>query len=474
MGKKRDNKSDSIALGTTIASTGSITGAIWKLSWPVMLGMIVQTFMGIVDIFFVNRLGVDQAAAVIVSDSIFGVLFVFSSLISIGSLSIISRYVGSGDFRKLKMLSAQSVFYTVLISIAITAFSLLSLDIVLGLFSLTPVVTQYAKEYLVIRLLGIVFAFLNETFRSMIHGLGDSYTPMKILIISNIINIILTPALMFGFFFIPAMGVFGAALATVIAIVFASIVLYFRYLYSFGLMRTRVFLGYMKFQWSNLKSILNIGVFSTVSNITRPFTGMIMYKIASMHSIHAVAAFGNGGRLLGLMFIILNGLQVACSVLVGQSTGAGRQGDVSRVVKESLKVALLNVLAFGLLFLIFPSALLWLFTGDPLVISIGSDYLRIVYVGVIFCAFTTVFGGYFIGIGYTKPSMAASLIANYLVKLPIAFLFIVMLGMSLTWLWYAISISILVEAFVVSYWYIKKRNLYKKGKLPAISCLRSG
>ncbi len=442
----------------TASDSKSMTGAIWKLSWPVMLGMIVQTFMGIVDIFFVNMLGVEQAAAVVISDSIFGVLFVFSSLISVGSLSIISRYVGSGRLKELKSFSAQAVLYTIIFSAFITISSLLGLNAVLGLFSLSSAVTVYTRKYLVLRLLSLVFAFLNETFRSMIHGLGDSYTPMKILIVSNIINIILTPVLIFGFLFIPGYGITGAAAATVIAILFATILLYFRYLKSFAIKGSGEFLSYLRFQFKNLKKILDIGVFSTVSNITRPFTGMIMYKIAALHSTHAVAAFGNGGRLLGLIFIILNGLQVACSVLVGQNTGAGNITAVGRVVKESLKIAVYNVLAFSIVFLIFPSALMWIFTREPEVISIGADYLRIVYTGVIFCAFTTVFGGYFIGIGYTKPSMVASLTANYLVKLPIAILFIIILKMSLDWLWYAISFSILAEAFVVSCWYRSRRK----------------
>lgn len=435
----------------------NILNSVWKLAWPVMLGMLVQTFMGIVDIFFVNRMGVDQSAAVVLSDSIFGVLFVFSNLISVGSLSLIARYMGKGDFNNVKTLSVQAVYYTMLIGIGITLFSLMGLNFLLGLFDLTDSVFHFSRQYLIIRVIGLTFAFLNETFRSMMHGMGDSYTPMKILILSNILNIILTPVLIFGFFIIPGFGVVGASSATVIAIVFATIILYRRYLISFSIHTTREFRKILRFSFLYLKDILNIGIFSTVSHITRPFTGMIMFRIAAFHSTYALAAFGNGGRLIGMMFIILQGLQVACSVLVGQNMGSGNESKVKRIISESLKLALLNVFAFGILFFIFPRYLLWFFINDPDVVAIGINYLRIVYIGVIFCAFTVIFGGYFIGIGFTKPSMIASLIANYVIKLPIAILFIIVLSLDLNWLWYAISLSIIGEAFVLIYWYRKKK-----------------
>lgn len=431
----------------------NIRSSIWKLSIPVVIGMIIQTFMGIVDIFFVNRLGVDQSAAVVISDSIFGVLFVFSSLVSIGAISVISRYVGMGDTKGLKLISAQSIYFTTVLGISITLLSIIGLDYVLGLFSLTENVIYYVNQYLVLRLIGLSFFFLNDTLRSLMHALGDSFTPMKVLIMTNLLNIVLTPVLIFGFGIIPGLGIIGAALATVIASFTGVILLFNRYMRSFGISGFSHFMGLFSLKMIYFKEIINIGVFSTVSNITRPLTGMIMFKIAALHSTQAVAAFGNGGRLIGLIFIILQGLQVACSVLVGQFTGAKDTGAVRTVVKESLKIALFNVFAFGIIFFIFPRQLLWLFIQDAEVVAIGVNYLRIVYAGVIFCAFTVIFGGYFIGTGFTKPSMIASLVANYVVKLPFAYILIIMLQLGLNWLWYAISFSIVAEAMILYGWY---------------------
>jgi Na+-driven multidrug efflux pump len=208
-----------------------------------------------------------------------------------------------------------------------------------------------------------------------------------------------------------------------------------------------------------LRRIAKVGFYSVLYSITRPFTGMMMFQIAARSGDSAIAAFGIGGRWFSLMFIIIGALETAISIMVGQSMGSKNMDRIGLLVKEGLRIAMISVLALGIPYVLFAKFLMQIFIQDQEVIEFGIRYLRIVFVGLLFIPFTTVFNAVFKGAGDTAPPMTGALVANWAVKIPLAYLLSV-LGLNSDGVWTAIAISVAAEALVV--WLLFKRGKWKE------------
>jgi len=286
-----------------------------------------------------------------------------------------------------------------------------------------------------------------------VQATGDTKNPVKVFILANVINIVLD----YYFIMVLGKGIEGAAVATVMAEIVAFLLmslLVFRNIYD-GVLKTLI--ASITFEKLVAVRILKIGGFAVMQMITRPFTGLIMFRLVLAQGVEAGAAFGVGGRMFNFVFIFLAGLGTAMSVMVGQSLGKHDEEGVDLLIKQGLVLATINMVIFAIPFYIFPKALIGAFIGDAEVIRIGANYLRITYTGVLLAVFSTVFGSAFSGAGDTFPPMVASLIGNWMVKIPLAYLLTQYFNMSENGVWLAISISVVAEAAVMSFW-------FKKGK----------
>lgn len=219
----------------------------------------------------------------------------------------------------------------------------------------------------------------------------------------------------------------------------------------------------IKLDRASNQRILKIGSWACIQQITRPITGMLMYRIVFMTGGAAgAAAFGVGGQLFGYTFIFISGLGMATSILVGQALGRNDQKDAMQVVKHSMKLCVINMLVFIIPYIIFPDVFMKIFIQDPEVVNIGISYLRITYLGLLFIVIQTAYGGAFNGSGDTKPPMIASLFANVAFKLPLAYYLSVVRGFATNGVWIAISLSILVEAFILIYYFKKGKWIHKQ------------
>jgi putative MATE family efflux protein len=253
-------------------------------------------------------------------------------------------------------------------------------------------------------------------------------------------------------------GVKGAAGATLLGIVFSLVYLTIAVLKALNINIFHLF-SKVRLTAAMLRRITKVGFYSVLYSITRPFTGMLMFQIAAKSGDGAVAAFGIGGRWFSLIFIILGGLETAISIMVGQSMGSKDMDKINHLVREGLKIAAMSLLVLGIPYVLFSKYLMQVFIQDQLVIEFGVRYLRIVFIGLLFIPLTTVFNAVFKGAGDTAPPMAGALIANWAVKIPLAYLLSI-LGMNSDGVWTAIAISIAAEAFVV--WMLFKRGKWKE------------
>ncbi|HAS74232.1 MAG TPA: MATE family efflux transporter [Clostridiales bacterium UBA8960] len=432
---------------------------IWTLAWPVMVGQALHTVLVLTDMWFIARLGSTEAAAAGTGTSLLGVIQVLPALVSAGVVALVARYTGANDHQSIRKISSCGLTLSLIIGAVVTLISILGLEQLLWIFGdADATVLRLSKAYVGIGLIGIPFFFYNATSRAIVQATGDTKNPVKIFIFANIVNIVLD----YVFIYIFHWGIEGAAYATVTSEIVAfslmtGLVLRNIYESSFKLAIENVTL-----HLETVKRILRIGGFAVMQMITRPFTGLIMYRLVLAQGVAAGAAFGVGGRMFNFVFIFLAGLGTAMSVMVGQSLGKSDFEGAKVLVRQGLFLAALNMLIFAIPFYLFPHILIGVFVQDAEVVSIGVNYLRITYTGVLFAILTTVFGAAFSGAGDTFPPMLASLVGNWVIKIPLAYFLTTRWDMGPNGVWLAICLSVIAEAFVMAVWFGKGKWQHKK------------
>ncbi len=424
---------------------------IIDLTWPIMVGMLLQMFLGTVDLKFVSRLGTEAAAAVSLGTSTIGVIFVFTALIATSLVALVSQAAGRKDHGGVILAAGGGLLLSGVVGLALTlVLPPLAGPIVSLLFNPNPAVHRLTVSYLQVVFASSLFVFLSAAGRSILQGKKDTLTPLKILIFSNLVNIVLDPF----FIFTLNMGIRGAAVATMIGHLIAA-ALFLRVLFHEVFGGKHIFIdavfvkGYRRFQ-----SLIHIGGYASLQQVTRPITGLLMFRIVyAVGGNSGTAAFGIGGQLFGYTFVFLTGLSLAVSILVGHAIGSLRIQRIEYLINVSMLLAITNVVVFGFFYLLIPEQLLGWFLQDPQVITKGVSYLKIVYGGLLFVPIPMVLGGVFNGAGATVYPMLASLVANLFFKVPVAYLLATVLKWGLDGVWAAIGLSVIVEAAVIWYFF---------------------
>lgn len=431
----------------------SIRREIWQLSYPVMIVITLNTLFGMVDLKFISYLGTVPTAGTVLATSLLDVVMVLSGMISSGTMAIAARSFGADDMEEYEDVAKQSIIFSIVFGLIVYGLANLFKIQLLGIFNSTEQSIAYSLQYLNIVFITVPVNFVTSVLVSILHAKGDTKKPMAALVIANSLNILLDWLFIIVFHW----GVQGAAAATLLGIVFTLIYLMIAVMKALQTNIVHLFSN-IRLTLNMLKRIIKVGIFSVLYGITRPFTGMLMFQIAAESGVAAVAAFGIGGRWFSLVFIILGGLEAAIAILVGQNLGSKNLEKIKHLIKEGLIVALLSLVAFGIPYLIFPRQLMLLFTKDQQVVEFGIRYLRIVFLGLIFVPFTSVFNSAFRGSGDTMPPMIGALVANWVIKIPLAYL-LSRMGMHSDGVWTAIATSVAAEAFVT--WLFFRRGNWK-------------
>lgn len=428
---------------------------IFSLSWPVMVGMILQSFLSTVDTYFISNLGTSEASASSLGNSASSVIFVISTIVSAGTIALVSRSYGDGDMAGVKRFSGESIMLSFIIGLILSILCYCYTGKIIKLaFNPKPTEAVLAEEYLSVIFSGTVFVFLNSAVRTVLHALGDTKTPLIVFGISNVINAILDPIFMFPLGF----GIKGAAIATVLSMIFSFLMISVILIKKIYASSIKDLVENMLLNMNDSIRILKIGGWACLQQIARPITGMLMFSLVyEVGNREGTAAFGIGGQLFNYTFIILAGLSTAISIMVGQSLGRGDIDECDSIIKEGLKLSAINMAFFAIPYMVLPAEMMGIFIKDPLVIKHGVEYLRIVYIGIIFVMFTTTYGGAFQGAGDTFPPMISSLIANVILKLPLAYVLAKYFGMGTIGVWIAVALSVVIESGIIAFYFKKGR-----------------
>jgi putative MATE family efflux protein len=437
-------------------SEGSIAKHLVTFSLPMFLGNLLQALYNTVDSIWVGRfLGPASLGAVSVS---FPIVFSLVALVlglTMASNVMVAQYYGAKDHNMVKKTVANTVTVLSLSALILTVVGIVLTPAMLRLINTPADIMDEAVSYLRIFLSGMLFVFLYNGASGIMRGLGDSRTPLRFLFVATVVNIVLDPLLIFGIGPFPAMGVAGAALATVIAqgVSFALVALYLR--------KAEDLLPDTKEQWQFdgriIKDMFRIGLPSGVQQLLVSLGGLTITSIVNSFGTATTAAYGAAVRLDQFAFMPTMSVGLAVSALTGQNLGAGKEERVKDVVKAGLQLSITITAVVSLIAVLFPKVLLVLFTKDQAVLEVGSQYLRIV--GLSYAAFAAmfVFTGVLRGAGDTIPTMFITLTSLWLVRVPLAKLLSSIPALGVNGIWMGVALSPLA-GLLVSYLY------YRTGK----------
>lgn len=432
---------------------GSIARTVVSLALPVVAGMFMEFALSITDFFWVGKLGTQAQDAVTSSMVIIWSVFSSISIISVGITALISRYIGAQRPDKAAFFVKQGMMLALFLGslVAVVGFTFSS-DF-LEFMEAGPDTLAMAVPYIRIFFASSILFFAAETGYAAFRASGDTRTPTKIAVMVVVMNLVLDPMLIFGFGPIPAMGVSGASLATGISILFGAIIVLSK------IARGR--LGYevrllhnCRPQLHEMYRIARIGLPMSIQQFVFSGVYWFLIKIVHQYGEQAAAAMGIGNRMESFSYLTCYGFSMAASTMVGQNLGAGKPDRAARCAWGSLGIAVALTLVTSAVFILLPRQLANIFSSDPTVIAIATDYLIILGLSQMAMAFEIVLEGAFAGAGDTIPPMLVA-IPGAIIRIPLAYYLAFNLGWGINGVWWTLTITSLIKAVVLAIWFYR-------------------
>ena len=420
---------------------------IFTLSWPAVTEHLFFTVTAFVDMVMVSRLGTDSIAAVGLASTLFFIFVsVFGFPLRIAAQALTARFSGERSPKKIKISGGNVLFVSVVLGMAISLLGIFGSNILMSLMGTSESVYDLGSKYLTIVLGCSVFAFVYFSSTGIIRGMGDTRTPMFLMGLGNIFNIIFNYFLIFGIGIFPRLGVAGAAIATGGAYILGGIlILLIMHL------RKRIPVSAADIRRIDPKAIQNIWKIASPAMLEfgiRRTSLFFFMKMVAYLGTAALAAHQLALRIESFSFMIGIGFGIASSTLVGQSLGVGRVDLADESIKKIsyYAVAVMSLIAF--FFVLKPEAVFLIFKPEFEVKIFAVIAIIVAAFEQIPLAFLIVIAGGLNGAGDTKTPMIISFIGSIPVRLSLAYLFAFKLGYGFAGIWLAAVCDWFVEAIL--------------------------
>ncbi len=356
-------------------TTAPIPELIRRLTIPASIGFFFNTMYNVVDTFYAGKLSTDALAALSLSFPIFFILLAMGSGFSTGATALIGNALGAGNRRLAACIASQGVLISTVLSVVVMILGYLTVEPLFRLLGASDEYLVICLDYMHTILAGAFLPLTGFMLNGVLNAQGDMTSYRNYLIGATLLNIGLDPWLMFGGFGVPAMGIKGLAVATLIAQFLGVLYLAWQARKTGLLYRSEG--AHWKPQMPELKAITGQGVPASLNMMTVALGILIITWFLSHFSKNAVAAYGVATRIEQLVLLPTIGLNSATMALVAQNGGAGRFGRVRTTVRTALVYGAVAMFFGGLLIWFGSDFLMERFTSDPAVIAVGGHYLRI-------------------------------------------------------------------------------------------------
>ncbi len=400
-------------------TTGSLNRAILLLAIPMVLEMVLESLFAVVDVFWVGRLGADAIATVGLTESLLSLVFAIGLGLSLSTTAMVARRIGEKDPEGAAVAGVQAIVLGLGVSVLIGLPCAFYAPQLLQLMGASPQVVAVGGGYARIALGGggaILMLFLNN---AIFRGAGDAAIAMRLLWVSNIINLVLDPCLIFGWGPFPKLGVTGAALATFTG---RSIgVAYQLYRLMRGSERIRILRKQIRVEVPVLLRLVRVSLTGILQFAIAHTSWIGLVRIVSIFGSAALAGYTIAIRIVVFVILPSWGLSNAAATLVGQNLGAKQPQRAETSVWRTGLYNMLFLGTIGIVFIIFAEPIVRLFTHDPEVIPLAASCLRIVSYGNIGYAYGMVMLQAFNGAGDTVTPTIVNFFGFWLLEIPLAY-----------------------------------------------------
>jgi putative MATE family efflux protein len=350
-----------------------------RMTLPMIVGMVVLMTFGLVDTFFIGLLGTQELAAISFT---FPVTFTVISLnigLGIGTSAVIAKLLGSGQHNQAKETATGALMLTMVLAIVLAIIGVITMDPIFRLMGADENELVFVKEYMWVWYAAGVFLAMPMVGNSVLRASGDTKTPSYVMAFGGLINVVLDPILIFGWGPVPAFGIQGAAIATLIA--WAVGLFYILYVLAVK----RKLIEPKLLNWQQLTrstgGILKIGLPAAGANMLTPISAGIVTSIVAGYGPEAVAAWGVGGRLESIASIVVLSLSMSLPPFISQNFGANKLERVGQAYSLCVKFVIVWQLIIFAILALLAGVIANIFTNEPKVSSTIVLFLVIMPIG---------------------------------------------------------------------------------------------
>ena len=434
---------------------GPILKTLVRLAVPVTIAMVMFTVYLMVDLYFVGRLGPEAVAALSISGNAFFIHLGFSAILGTGGMALIAQAFGRKDYDYAARVFKQCILLALMVGVVEAAVGLMIAPAYIKYFGGTGKSLEWGIQYFQIFVISFLFMILLYTIGNCYRGMGNTKTPMIIMLQANLMNIVLDPILIFGWLGLPGMGVRGAALASVISQIYALAI----YAYLLFIKDSHIDIkGKWQLNLGIIRKSLYIGVPSGLNHFLLAANLLITFRVISEYGTAALASIGIGFRILQAIYIPVIAVASAMAAIVGQNFGANKYKRITGTFARAWLISTMFMLFCTAVCQTFPDYIIGIFSNDPDVIRFGVSYLRVFSLGFIMVGAIMVFSAVFQGLGKTYPSLIGAVVDNALFA-GLVFTLPVYFSWGIQSIWWIKLTTAIIETAVVAVWL--KRELQR-------------
>ena len=419
------------------------------MSLPMIISMLVQALYNVVDSMFVAQLNENALTAVSLAFPIQNLMIAVAAGTGVGINALLSKSLGEKKFETANTIAKNGILLGILSSLVFAILGLLGSRLFFEIQTDDAQIIEYGTQYMSVITIMSVGIFLQITFERLLQSTGKTIFNMITQGLGAIINIILDPILIFGWFGLPAMGVTRAAVATVIGQIFAAALGVF-FNHKFNKEIHVSFKGFKPCR-ETIGNIYKIGVPSIIMQSIGSLATFGLNNILLMFSSTAATVFGVYFKLQSFVFMPVFGLTNGMIPIVAYNYGAQNKKRIYQTIKLSASIAVGIMLVGFTIFQLFPQTLLGLFEASDHMLEIGVPALRTISLSFVFAGFCIVSSCVFQALGNGIYSMLMSLARQIVIILPVAFIFAKLFGLNMVWFAYPIAevVSVIMCIFML-------------------------
>ena len=434
-----------------------IAKLIKRIAIPASVGTFFQTMFNVVDTFFAGKISPEALSALAKSFPIYFIIIAACVGVTVGGTSLIANSIGENNKERILNYFTQTIIFGFLVSILITIIGLVFSPMLFRLISSDEQFVLLGLKYTNVIFAGSIIFIAVVALNSLLHAEGDTKTYRNVLIVSFLLNIILNPLFIFGYGFVPPMGIAGIGFATIVAQFIGLLIIFNKIIKSNRIKNIQIIDFYPKIYL--LKNLFNQSAPISATLLLISVGNFVVLAYISVFGEHAIAGYGAAARFEQILLLPVLGLNTAIISIISQNFGAKNYLRIKESYFKAVMYGFSLMIICGIIIFLSADKIVSIFSDNPNVIDFGTTYLKIS--ALIFPAYPVFFisNGFFMAIKKSTYSMHLNLIRNVILLIPIIISAKIFGGSFQTFFWsycffnwlYVICLFILISIYIKRY-----------------------